>query len=74
MKPTEPRPLYDGDAFDAAWRMCEERGKCDAFGGAEYRRLRRQWDKLIGLAYALDFIASAANAPPLAAPGKDGAP
>lgn len=52
------------DPFDKAWDMLEKQSKCDAKGGAEYVRIRRTWERLVGLSYALDYIVNAANEPP----------
>lgn len=73
MNPNEEPPRERLDPFDTAWKMCEEKGRCDACGGAEYRRLRDRWDAIVGVAFALDYIVTAANAPPPRPTGKDGA-
>lgn len=31
--------------FDRSWRSLAARGSCDAFGGAEYRRVLAEWIK-----------------------------
>lgn len=44
------------DGFDRAWEIGARRGQCDALGGAEYRRVRRAWDRHGCTASAVLFI------------------
>lgn len=47
--------------FDSAWADCENEGCCDGMGGAEYRRVRREWYRAgrpVGIAC---FIAARSN-------------
>lgn len=52
---------FQPDVFDRAWDQLAAKGRCDARGGAEYVRIRGDWDRLMGLLYAVDFIAQVAN-------------
>jgi hypothetical protein len=51
------------DTFARAWKLLEAKGWCDAFGGAEYTRIRRGWTGPIGVMVAMDFIRSISNTP-----------
>lgn len=61
------------DVFDRAWILLEREGRCDARGGAEYRRIRRSWDRVVGVLHAVDLITHRANRPAKPTGGKDGA-
>lgn len=55
--------------FDQAWQQLECEGKCDALGGAEYRRVKAEWVRFGMQNAAYLFIAILANLPPLPPPG-----
>lgn len=50
--------------FDATWRTLERRGHCDAFGGQEYLRVRREWQEAGRPLNLYRFILTHANAGP----------
>lgn len=52
------------DVFDAAWDALAEQSRCDARGGAEYRRVRDAWDRVFGKMVAMEFILPRANEGP----------
>ena len=42
--PLGPQSPPDPDEeFDTWWRVLEDLGKCDGFGGMQYQRIREQW-------------------------------
>lgn len=49
--------------FDTAWHVLARRGVCDAFGGAQYRRLLRIWMMDQRLTWPARFISANANRP-----------
>lgn len=55
----------DDSPFDSTWRRLAERGACDGWGGAEYRRVKVAWE-LMGKGHNLEqFIRLLANMLPL---------
>lgn len=37
-----PKPV--DDLFDTTWKKLSKRGSCDGFGGAEYERVRSEYE------------------------------
>lgn len=58
--PMDPR---EDAAFNAMWRRLAEGSHCDALGGAEYRRVRKEWIEAGFPTPISGFILSAANRP-----------
>lgn len=51
------------DIFDRAYARLAEKGTCDGAGGAEYTRVRREWEAMGRPAGVEHFIAVRANVP-----------
>lgn len=58
--PIDPR---EDAAFNAMWLRLAEGSHCDALGGAEYRRVRKEWIEAGFPTPISGFILSAANRP-----------
>lgn len=48
--------------FDAVWDVLARKGKCDARGGAEYKRCAEKWRHYVRL-LIIDYILTEANRP-----------
>ena len=62
--------IQNEDDFDQAWARLAELGQCDGPGGAEYRRVRSEWEQAGQPPWLDQFIVVAANRPSIG-PGRE---
>jgi len=60
MAAKRPRPEAE-QRFYAAWKRCARLSQCDAWGGAECRRVYREWIAAGRPALVVSFIRRRAN-------------